>query len=768
VGPAGDEYEREADRVAEAVTSETAQPSSAHTFLRAPQQAAPLQRKCSCGGTCSSCQEEEEEKVQRKEAASAVSSQAASDAPPIVDEVLRSPGQPLDPATRAYFEPRFGYDFSGVRVHSDPRAAASAAGVSALAYTVGDHLAFGEGQYRPASQVGQKLLAHELAHVVQQGRGGAAPSLDPSGHLETSADTAATNALHSSGPVPVNGASGVGLARAPADPYRGPYQEFQEMLQELEEDFGRPSSGSPKEGGASVIHEAQEAGFLGKVTPGKPGAIPGKAGPLFLPYKAASEARSGLGVPGSVIGFMRQAESWEWLKKNWRTRRGQIFEAAHMGPGRFLEHNAQIGRIQGYDYREALTTLLPKNVHRKIDKLWLDWLEELRSKGVKEVTVKQLREKMAEGIESVKPGTGNAKLTPETKGALHEALFQELHIKLGLPHHLKLEVPPPSKFNFKTVGGAGLAALGGVLEYSELKGSGHGTLESLAQAVGSTLGGFATPGGKAGIALGIGAMGLHAAGAPEPAKDAVQSASDVLNFTGASLGQVFRADVNIHKAVLTGDWKDFDRQTKEITQGKAGLPLEGYFRTVDIGADLLSGKNFEQVMLKQKFSGAEKGLWYVVGGDQTLRTVKFVENLAKGKGPKDAFDDADKQFHDSLEDDISKWASKQTTQFVKHDLPEAAEFAKKDIKGLVDKGKAQVAKVINKVIPKQPEANQALTSEPASPPPLREAVQELKAEAKQKFDQAASTVKDKYEHSKQVVSDEYQKAKALLGGHLPF
>src|SRR5207344_1937947 len=76
------------------------------------------------------------------------------------------PGQPLGPATRAYFEPRFGYDFSQVRVHSDTRAAESARSVNALAYTLGSNVVFGAGQYAPASSAGQRLLAHELAHVA--------------------------------------------------------------------------------------------------------------------------------------------------------------------------------------------------------------------------------------------------------------------------------------------------------------------------------------------------------------------------------------------------------------------------------------------------------------------------------------------------------------------------------------------------------------------------------------------------------------------------
>jgi hypothetical protein len=91
--------------------------------------------------------------------------------PPIVYEVLRSPGQPLDPATRAFFEPRFGHDFSKVRVHADTKAAESARAVNATAYTVGQDIAFESQHYAPNTTSGKRLLAHELAHVIQQGLG---------------------------------------------------------------------------------------------------------------------------------------------------------------------------------------------------------------------------------------------------------------------------------------------------------------------------------------------------------------------------------------------------------------------------------------------------------------------------------------------------------------------------------------------------------------------------------------------------------------------
>ncbi|NJO17686.1 MAG: DUF4157 domain-containing protein, partial [Thioploca sp.] len=93
-------------------------------------------------------------------------------APPIVHEVLRSPGHPLDDETRAFMEPRFGHDFSQVRVHTDAKAAESARAVSARAYTVGQHVVMRREEYAPKTEAGRRLLAHELVHVVQQGGNG--------------------------------------------------------------------------------------------------------------------------------------------------------------------------------------------------------------------------------------------------------------------------------------------------------------------------------------------------------------------------------------------------------------------------------------------------------------------------------------------------------------------------------------------------------------------------------------------------------------------
>jgi hypothetical protein len=127
-----------------------------------------LQRACACGqhtvagGSCSACAEKG--LLQRKPS----NDQGVNEVPPIVHDVLRSPGHQLDTNTRSFFEPRFGHDFSQVRVHNDASASASALAVNASAYTSGNHMVFGSGRYAPEKITGKILLAHELTHVAQQ------------------------------------------------------------------------------------------------------------------------------------------------------------------------------------------------------------------------------------------------------------------------------------------------------------------------------------------------------------------------------------------------------------------------------------------------------------------------------------------------------------------------------------------------------------------------------------------------------------------------
>lgn len=169
VNQPGDQYEQEADRVADRV-------------MRMPAGEA-LQRMCSAceeeqevqRTSMTATAEEEEEHLQTKrEATSLAPGPEAGAAPPIVDDVLRSPGEPLDHHTRHFMASRFGHDFGGVRVHAGAQASASARAVQALAYTVGNNIVFGPGRYAPSESSGRRLLAHELTHVIQQSGGGGA------------------------------------------------------------------------------------------------------------------------------------------------------------------------------------------------------------------------------------------------------------------------------------------------------------------------------------------------------------------------------------------------------------------------------------------------------------------------------------------------------------------------------------------------------------------------------------------------------------------
>jgi len=159
VGQANDPFEHEADRVADQVMQGHGAGLPIASAMPKP------------GGKYAARKSEETKMVEPKPEATA--QDIAGNAPGMVPEALRSPGQPLDASARALFEPRFGADFSRVRLHHDALAARSAAAIGAKAYTVGADIVFGAGRYQPGSSAGQRLLAHELAHVVQQGGGAA-------------------------------------------------------------------------------------------------------------------------------------------------------------------------------------------------------------------------------------------------------------------------------------------------------------------------------------------------------------------------------------------------------------------------------------------------------------------------------------------------------------------------------------------------------------------------------------------------------------------
>ncbi len=198
IGRANDSFEHDADRVADQIMAgRTAHPAWSLGQISVD---APVQRKCSCGGSgggeCEECKEKKT--LQRKE----TTTEHAGESPAIVEEVLKTPGRPLDRNTRTFFEQRMGHDFGAVRVHTDPTAAASASAVRSHAYTVGSDLVFSAGRYAPGSTYGDHLLAHELAHVVQQTgtsrRTGILPIASSGSGLEREAEGAARHATTAS------------------------------------------------------------------------------------------------------------------------------------------------------------------------------------------------------------------------------------------------------------------------------------------------------------------------------------------------------------------------------------------------------------------------------------------------------------------------------------------------------------------------------------------------------------------------------------------
>jgi hypothetical protein len=149
IGAANDPLEAEADQVANRVMRSVDDNEASDIEANLPSPGA-----------------KDDEQVQTK---SEAGDTAAHVAPPIVQTALRGPGSPLDAATRGFFEARFNRNFAGVRIHTDDVSAASARAIGAQAYTLGNRIVFSSGRFAPATPQGRLLLAHELAHVVQQG-----------------------------------------------------------------------------------------------------------------------------------------------------------------------------------------------------------------------------------------------------------------------------------------------------------------------------------------------------------------------------------------------------------------------------------------------------------------------------------------------------------------------------------------------------------------------------------------------------------------------
>ncbi len=153
-----DMYEQEADAVAEKVIL-SKHIDLGETFFK-PVTISSIQRKCE------HCEQEEKEKLQRKE-----ENGNESETSPSFDQYvdgLNNSGSSLPPASKTFFESRMGYDFSNVKIHTDSVAAKSAQSIHALAYTSGNNIVFNQNQFQPGTTNGDKLIAHELTHTIQQ------------------------------------------------------------------------------------------------------------------------------------------------------------------------------------------------------------------------------------------------------------------------------------------------------------------------------------------------------------------------------------------------------------------------------------------------------------------------------------------------------------------------------------------------------------------------------------------------------------------------
>ncbi|QPJ63791.1 MAG: DUF4157 domain-containing protein [Candidatus Nitronauta litoralis] len=149
-----------------------AKPAESGLIQRQEEEEEEMQAKPAEGGLIQRQEEEEEEELQAKAGSGGTCSACSNGPGDSAASSVKSGGRPLSESDRSYFEPRFGRDFSDVRVHTHSSAEKAAGSINAKAFTLGNNIAFGSGQFSPNSASGRHLLAHELAHVVQQKGGG--------------------------------------------------------------------------------------------------------------------------------------------------------------------------------------------------------------------------------------------------------------------------------------------------------------------------------------------------------------------------------------------------------------------------------------------------------------------------------------------------------------------------------------------------------------------------------------------------------------------
>jgi hypothetical protein len=296
----------------------------------------------------------------------AVAHPGPDELPSSVVSVLRTEGQPLEPSVRAFMEERFGRDFGHVRVHTDPAAAESAVDVAATAYTVGRHMVFTPEKYVPDTVDGRRSLAHELAHVVQQSRGGPARGFAADHPLERAADDAAVQVAAGGGTVvDVVGGSTATLAR-----------------QGDEQEIARRPNSNPALAKALALQGilSGEAEVAAMERSGSPEPIPGPPGSQDAYIEMATHLRKSLAAKGVKLpaSFVPNAE-WDAKKKLAAQRATK--ERSDAKASRVA---VQVGRgfgAAGDERRDAVSGALVFKVQAMLEKEGLtpEQIEDLRS-----------------------------------------------------------------------------------------------------------------------------------------------------------------------------------------------------------------------------------------------------------------------------------------------------------------------------------------------------------------------------------------------------
>ena len=283
----GDIYEQEANRVAEQVL-QMPEPRLQRQVEPDDEEEETLQTKPLAAQIMPLIQRQIEPE-EEKEEEELIQAKLTSGQAPQVSQVLqnqihslRGGGQPLSPPLRNFFEPRFGHDFKRVRIHSGVKAAESAWAIDALAYAVGQDVAFAEGKYRPDTNAGKSLIAHELAHVVQQDR----ESFDS--HPEDRADLSARQVLE-------------GQAVSSSLVGGAPYGLYRQRTETSKEEKKKPGEKAGKE--QKVIVPAINPSEKKTETPEMPSRLP-------IPWLSGGSFSFGL-----HLGFPKLAEETELQKK---------------------------------------------------------------------------------------------------------------------------------------------------------------------------------------------------------------------------------------------------------------------------------------------------------------------------------------------------------------------------------------------------------------------------------------------------------------------